>query len=199
MDLADEVRDQMLDEDRIDDYLAELPRTPSVDGMAGHFHACTHTTFSPNVGHGPGKTNTIPDRVTLDIDIRTMPGDSTGEVAAHLREALGDLSDEVETEVVMDASASASRIDTPLWDSLERAITKPFPTARLNPQFIVGFTDSRIYREKGSVSYGAGLMSPSVDAGEFSRRFHGHDERIDIESLRLTTGMYFDVCEDFLG
>jgi acetylornithine deacetylase/succinyl-diaminopimelate desuccinylase-like protein len=199
MDLADEVRDQMLDEDRIDDYLAELPRTPSVDGMAGHLHACTHTTFSPNVGHGPGKTNTIPDRVTLDIDIRTMPGDTTGEVAAHLREALGDLSDEVETEIVMDDPASASRIDTPLWDSLERAITKPFPTARLNPQFIVGFTDSRIYREKGSVSYGAGLMSPSVDAGEFSRRFHGHDERIDIESLRLTTGMYFDVCEDFLG
>ncbi|MDG2427134.1 MAG: M20/M25/M40 family metallo-hydrolase, partial [Acidimicrobiales bacterium] len=199
MDLADEVRDQMLDEDRIDGYLTELPQTPSVNGMAGHLHACTHTTFSPNVGDGPGKTNTIPDRVTLDIDIRTMPGDSTDEVAAHLREALGDLSNEVEIETLMDDPASASPVATPLWGSLERAITKPFPTARLNPQFIVGFTDSRIYREKGSVSYGAGLMSPALDAGEFSRRFHGNDERIDVESLRLTTGMYLDVCEDLLG
>ena len=161
-------------------------------------HACTHTTVSPNVVVSPGKTNTIPDRVSLDVDIRTMPGDSTEEVAAHLREALGDLADEVETEILMDDPASSSRIDTALWDSLERAVNRPFPSARLNPQFIVGFTDSRVYREKGAVAYGAGLLSPTVSAGEFSRRFHGNDERIDVESLSLTAGLYLDVCEDLL-
>ena len=195
MDLPDEARDQLLDEDRVDGFLADVPHV----GTAGHLHACTHTTFSPNVGDGPGKTNVIPDRVSIDVDIRTMPGDHTEEVAAHLREALGDLADHVETEVVMDDSASSSRIDTPLWDALERAVTKPFPSARLNPQFIVGFTDARVYREMGAVAYGAGLLSPSISGGEFSRRFHGHDERIDVESLRLTTGMYLDVCRDMLG
>jgi di/tripeptidase len=49
------------------------------------------------------------------------------------------------------------------------------------------------------VAYGAGLLSPSISGGEFSRRFHGHDERIDVESLRLTTDMYMDVCRDMLG
>ena len=98
----------------------------------------------------------------------------------------------------MDDPASSSRIDTALWDSLDRAISRPFPSARLNPQFIVGFTDSRVYREKGAVAYGAGLLSPTVSAGEFSRRFHGNDERIDVESLSLTTGLYLDVCEDLL-
>ena len=199
MGLDDEVRDQLLDEDRVDEYLDGLPRHPSVDGTASFLHSCTHSTFSPNVADGRGKTNTIADRVTIDLDVRTMPGDHTEEVAAHLREALGDLAGEVEVEPLIDDAASSSRIDTPLWESLERAITKPFPSARLNPQFIVGFTDSRIYREKGSVAYGAGLMSPSVDAGEFGRRFHGHDERIDVESLHLTTQMYLDVCEDLLG
>ena len=195
MDLPDDARDQLLDEDRVDGFLADVPHV----GTAGHLHACTHTTFSPNVGDGPGKTNVIPDRVSIDVDIRTMPGDHTEEVAAHLREALGDLADHVETEVIMDDSASSSRIDTPLWDALERAVTKPFPSARLNPQFIVGFTDARVYREMGAVAYGAGLLSPSISGGEFSRRFHGHDERIDVESLRLTTGMYLDVCKDMLG
>ena len=195
MDLPDDARDQLLDEDRVDGFLADVPHV----GTAGHLHACTHTTFSPNVGDGPGKTNVIPDRVSIDVDIRTMPGDHTEEVANHLREALGDLADHVETEVVMDDSASSSRIDTPLWDALERAVTKPFPSARLNPQFIVGFTDARVYREMGAVAYGAGLLSPSISGGEFSRRFHGHDERIDVESLRLTTGMYLDVCRDMLG
>ena len=195
MDLPDDARDQLLDEDRVDGFLADVPHV----GTAGHLHACTHTTFSPNVGEGPGKTNVIPDRVSIDVDIRTMPGDHTEEVAAHLREALGDLADHVETEVIMDDASSSSRIDTPLWDALERAVTKPFPSARLNPQFIVGFTDARVYREMGAVAYGAGLLSPSISGGEFSRRFHGHDERIDVESLRLTTGMYLDVCRDMLG
>ena len=27
----------------------------------------------------------------------------------------------------------------------------------------------------------------------------GHDERIEVESVRLTTGLYLDLCEDFLG
>jgi len=49
------------------------------------------------------------------------------------------------------------------------------------------------------VVYGAGLLSPTIDAGEFGRRFHGHNERIDVESLRLTTQMYLDVCQDLLG
>ncbi len=70
---------------------------------------------------------------------------------------------------------------------MQRAVNVPFPTARLTPQFVVGFTDARIYREMGAVAYGAGLFSPSLDSSEYGSRFHGHNERIDIESLALTT------------
>lgn len=99
----------------------------------------------------------------------------------------------------MNDAASTSRVDTPLWDALERAIGIPFPTARVTPQFVVGFTDARIYREMGAVAYGAGLFSPGLDAGEFGSRFHGHDERIDVESLSLTTRLWHDVVTDLLG
>ncbi len=193
MGLPEEAKQQLLDEDQVDEFLANLPSAAT----ASHLHACTHATFSPNVGHAAGKTNVIPDQVSIEVDIRTLPGDLS--VADHLSEALGELADHVETEVLINDASSASRIDTPLWDSLERAITKPFPSARLNPQFSVGFTDARVYREHGAVVYGAGLLSPTIDAGEFGRRFHGHNERIDLESLRLTTQMYLDVCQDLLG
>jgi acetylornithine deacetylase/succinyl-diaminopimelate desuccinylase-like protein len=56
----------------------------------------------------------------------------------------------------------------------------------------VGFTDARIYRELGAVAYGAGLLSPTLDAGAFGSRFHGNDERIDVESLALTTQFWLD-------
>jgi acetylornithine deacetylase/succinyl-diaminopimelate desuccinylase-like protein len=196
--LPDEMKDAMLDETAIDELLDDLPRTAG----KGFFHACTHTTFSPNVvgTMGQPKTNVIPDIVDLDIDIRTMPGDHTAEVEAHLRAALGDdLYERIDVEVLMDDPSSISRTDTPLWDALQRAVNEPFPDARLNPQFSVGFTDARVFRELGAVSYGAGLFSPVVDPGEFSLRFHGHNERIDVESLRLTTELWERIVTDLLG
>ena len=82
----------------------------------------------------------------------------------------------------------------PLWDVLQRCVQRPFPTARLTPQMVVGFTDARVYRQMGAVAYGAGLFSPHLDGGDFSRRFHGNDERIDVESLGLTTQLWVDVA-----
>lgn len=194
--LPDDMKDALLDESMIDECLDGLPSVPA----AAHLHACTHTTFSPNlVDGGAMKTNVIPDRVVVEVDVRTLPGDGPDEVDAHLRAALGDLADHVEVEVMMDDQASTSRVDTPLWDAIARAVNEPFPTARLTPQMVVGFTDARIYREMGAVAYGAGLFSPELDAAEFASRFHGHNERIDLESLALTTRLWHRVCTDFLS
>jgi acetylornithine deacetylase/succinyl-diaminopimelate desuccinylase-like protein len=196
MDIDDETKAVMLDPDLLGPHLDELPNA----ALAGHFYSCTHTTFSPNViDGGLMKTNVIPDTIDINVDIRTMPGDTTAEVQAHLDEALGNLADKVSVEIIMDDPASTSPIDTPLWESLQRAVERPFPGAQLTPQFIVGFTDSRVYRDMGSVAYGAGLFSPELDAGSFGRRFHGNDERIDVESLRLATDLFVDVARDMLG
>ena len=192
----DETKAAMLDPDAIDEILDEMPNR----GSAAYLHACTHTTFSVNVfDGGQMKTNVIPDTVELQVDVRTLPGEGTEEVQAHLDEALGDLGETVDVEIIMNDPASISRTDNPLWESLHGAVTKPFPGARLSPQMTVGFTDARIFREMGSVAYGAGLFSPDLDGGDFSRRFHGNDERIDVESLRLSTRLWLDVARDLLG
>jgi len=187
----------MLDPDKIDDFLESFP----LEGFARHFWSCTHTTFSPNAIGSPHelKTNTIPDNIEIEVDIRTLPGDGPEEVDAHLRAALGDLADHVEVEVISSYSSTMSRTDTPLWDSVQKAVNNPFPGIPITPHLIVGFTDSRVYREMGAVAYGAGLFSPTIDASDFSSRFHGNNERIDIESIGLTTRFYLDVVRDFLG
>ena len=195
MNLPPELKQALLDPARIDAALDALPNV----GAAAHLHACTHTTFSPNlIDGGVMKANVIPDSITLDVDVRTLPGEGTAEVEAHLRAALGDLADHVEVEILLDDPASISRTDTPLWDALQRAVSVPFPGARLAPQFSVGFTDARVFRELGAISYGAGLFSPNVDAAEFGRRFHGHDERVDVESLGLTVELWQRVVADLM-
>jgi acetylornithine deacetylase/succinyl-diaminopimelate desuccinylase-like protein len=191
----EETQQLLLDPERIDDVLAVIPNA----GAAGHLHACTHTTFSCNVARGAMKTNVIPDAIDLEVDIRTLPGEGAAEVQAHLDRALGDLAGQVEVEIIMNDPATISPVGTPLWDSVQRAVARPFPSARLTPQLVVGFTDARVYRQMGAVAYGAGLFSPALDTGDFSRRFHGNDERIDVESLALTTQLWLDVVRDFHG
>ncbi|MDH5291601.1 MAG: M20/M25/M40 family metallo-hydrolase, partial [Acidimicrobiia bacterium] len=151
----DELRAALLDPARIDEVLATMPNR----GTASYLHACTHTTFSVNVVDGGPqmKTNVIPDTIELQVDVRTLPGEGADEVQAHLDTALGDLADTVAVEIIMNDPASISRTDNPLWESLQRAVGRPFPTARLTPQMIVGFTDARVFRQMGSVAYGAGL------------------------------------------
>ena len=185
----------LLDPGAITEYLEEFP----FEGIASHFYSCTHTTISPNVVDMPNgsKSNIVPDAIDIEVDIRTLPGEGPEEVDEHLQAALGDLADAVEVETILAYQSSQSRIDTPLWDSMHRAVTKQFPTSTMDPHLIVGFTDSRIYRERGKVAYGAGLFSPSLDPISYSDRFHGNDERIDIESMALTTQFFIDTVRDF--
>jgi acetylornithine deacetylase/succinyl-diaminopimelate desuccinylase-like protein len=190
MGLPDEHTALLLDRDGMAEGLARLP----ADAARGA-HACAHTTFSPNVITGGVKTNVIPDRVTVEVDIRTVPGETADDVDAHLREALGDLHPHVEVEVIQHFESTSSPIDNPLWAALTSAMAESYPQARPVPSMITGGTDARIFRSKGSVAYGAGLLSPAVGAGEFFRRFHGHDERVDVESLRLTTKLWLDVVD----
>ena len=185
----------LLDPAQIDDALAAIPHL----GLARQLHACSHTTFSCNVIEGAMKTNTIPSQIDIGVDVRTLPGEDAADVQAHLDAALGDLAGEVEVEIVMNDAASISRTDNPMWDALQRAVNRPFPSARLAAQMMVGFTDARIFRRMGSVAYGAGLFSPELQAGDYASRFHGNDERIDVESLRLTTQFWLDVIAGLDG
>ncbi len=190
LDLGEDLTARLLDPGAVEEAILDMG-----PGRARH-HACCHTTFSPNVIEGGVKTNVIPDEVTIEVDIRTLPGESDADVDEHLRTALGDaLMRKVEVEIIHSDPASSSPIDTPLWDALTASMGVAYPDTRIIPSIVTGGTDSRFFRKKGAVAYGAGLLSPEIDTNEFFKRFHGHDERIDVASLRLTTKLWLDVVD----
>lgn len=190
-----DTKDAMLDPDRLDDALAGLD-----DQMhARTLHACSHTTFSPNVVHGGTKTNTVPDEVIVEVDIRTLPGETPEDIQQHLRTALGEaLYNEVEIEPIHLDMATASPTDTPLWDVLSGIMQSAHPGAEIQPSLITGGTDARFYRAAGSVAYGAALFSAGMRAEVFADRFHGNDERIDVESIGLTTELFVETAVQML-
>jgi acetylornithine deacetylase/succinyl-diaminopimelate desuccinylase-like protein len=188
-----ELTEALLSADGFDDALAELPV-----GVARHWHACTHTTFAPTVAHGGTKTNVIPDLVELEVDIRTLPGQSGADATALLRDALGDLADAVEIES-NDDPATSSPVDTPLWDSLARTSAALCKDSALVPSLMVGGTDNRFYRRAGAVGYGFGLFSRRLPYEDFAVMFHGNDEKVDQESLALSTQLWEAVAHDLVG
>ena len=176
---------------------AVLPTLPL--GLAKLVHASTRHTFSPNVLRGGSKVNVIADEALIEIDIRTLPEASRDDVRAMLQDAIGDLWPEVEIVHESDNVSTASAVDTPLRDVLERVTRSLVPDARLVPVLTVGATDNRFFRRRGAVAYGYGLMSPELPMSQFRSMFHGRNERVHVESLRLSTELWVRTAREFLA
>ena len=161
MDLPDDLAAALTDPARIADALASLPTE-----YARAAHACSHTTISPNVIHGGQKTNTIPDVIDIDVDIRTVPGDTKEVVDGYYAEILGELADRVEISPIQEFESTRSPIGNPLWDALLTHTQVAYPGADLVPGIITGGTDARFYRAKGAIAYGTALFSPADDDGD---------------------------------
>ena len=168
--------------------------------LAREAHACTHTTFSPNIAHGGTKVNVIPDRVDIDVDIRSLPGVEQHEVEAMLKEAMGDLADRVTIETPPDRKrgGTVSPTDTPLMAAISRIATRMMPDASIVPTITTGGTDAKFFRWKGIPAYGFGLHSLRIPYTEYPIMFHGHNERVDTESLKLSAMMWEALCREFL-
>jgi acetylornithine deacetylase/succinyl-diaminopimelate desuccinylase-like protein len=172
-------------------------------GMARALHALTRMTLSPNVARGGVKTNIIAGKATLDVDIRTLPGQDDQYVMAHLRRALGDLAPEVEIEKAPGfppSLGSASPSQSDFVDAMREAVRQcTTPDAELVPILATGGTDARFYRQVGAQAYGFSLFDDRLTLAEITALGHGDDERVSIGTLQLTAKVYECLARDFLG
>jgi acetylornithine deacetylase/succinyl-diaminopimelate desuccinylase-like protein len=192
--LAPDLARRLVDPAYIADALAELP----ID-LARNVHSCCHMTFSPNIMRSGNKANTVADKALLIVDIRMLPGDTQEDADRALREIIGDdLLPSVDIEWAREDlvdGAPFSSTETPLWGALTDSIRLAYRDAKVIPSLVTGATDGRFFRRRGVPAYGAGLLSNKISLPEFLSRFHGHDERIDVDSLRLTTELWFNVLD----
>ena len=167
-------------------------------GLARELHAITRTTYAPTIAHGGVKANVIPDAVNIQVDIRTVPGDTAETVRAAIAKALGPLGADVEIIVDSEDPPNASPLDTPLWHSLQNVSERLVPGARIVPLTSTGATDARFFRALGATAYGYALFSDRITYDDYGAMFHGNDERVDQESLRLSTALWKATAEDLL-
>ena len=197
MEFEPELARVLLDPAAIDEWAEHHPDR----GFAADCHACTHMTLSPNVMRADGKTNSIPSSVEIEVDIRTLPGQTDDDVLRLLHELIGpDLLPSVDIQFMHgDRQSSASPVDSPLWRSIERASAAVYPDARCVPAITPGGTDAKFYRRAGATSYGYGLFSRELSYDDYVAMFHAANERCDVHSMALMERLWGDIAVDLLA
>lgn len=170
------------------------------------FHSLSQMTISPNMCKGGTKVNVVPGNAELQIDVRTLPGQDEEYVIRSLKDALGDLASEVVIEKVppeeggFASYGSMSDPESELVCLMKKVLKGTLDDeAELVPMIAPGATDSRTLRKEfGTEAYGFSIMSDTFDSNELASMAHGDNERIDLESIKLTAEAYKSLAEQFL-
>lgn len=165
------------------------------DGQRRAFGAMLSNTASPNVVRAGAKVNVIPGRASVDLDGRTLPGQSEASFLAELREALGG---DPELEVLRYLPPVEAPSDTPLFEHLARTVQRHDPTGHPLPYLIPGFTDAKAYSRLGTTCYGFAPVKfdPTHDVS-FTKMYHGHDERVPVAGVAWGLRVLYEAVSGF--
>ena len=154
--------------------------------LAAYAHAISHMTVAQTVVRAGGPINVLPSSGELELDIRTLPGQSDDDVDRAITEALGELAEHVTIERLLSERATASSIETKLYRTIEEVLREAHPGAVVVPILFPGGSDLRVGRRKGGVGYGFGSCASGATLGEVYSQLHAHDEHMPIEDVAST-------------
>jgi acetylornithine deacetylase/succinyl-diaminopimelate desuccinylase-like protein len=160
--------------------------------------ALLRDTISPGVVHAGIKYNIIPGEATIEIDCRTLPGTTEGDMREEILARLGDLAPRCDVEWVIGAPPVEWPTSGELYELLCSTILAHDPDGVPVPVMAPFATDGKWTQLLGTPTYG---FSPlRNEPGErFLERFHGQNERVSLEALRWGLPVLFDVTAGFCG
>ena len=171
-------------------FLAEMPGEGALAQAAQVnpvIRAVLTNTVSVTTCTAGYKHNVIPALSEASLDCRLLPGQSAEAFVEEVRSIIDD--PKVEIEEVYRSETVSSPVQTELFSILGDVIRERIEKALVLPSISPGFTDSRIFRQRGVVAYG--LIPVLLEPVE-AATIHGHNERISIENLRLGTQFLFE-------
>jgi acetylornithine deacetylase/succinyl-diaminopimelate desuccinylase-like protein len=177
--------------------LDELGKTEKA--LAEEIRPRTKTTITPTMIHGGIKENIIPSECEAVFDCRVLPGQSVDETLSLIKGLLGDLGmDKLSFEIMQMHDGNESTTQTPLYNAITGVLREFEPSCGVTPTLTTGGTDSRFFRETGSVCYGFHPMRPDEPNDMLEKRMHGIDERITVENLVFGTSIFYEAVKRFM-
>lgn len=156
-------------------------------------NAMLRNTASPTVLEAGSKVNVIPSQAKVKVDGRVIPGQSKESFIEEIRRVVGD---DVEIRVMGHHDGTVFEAKTELYDVISSVLAEHDPGGVPVPYMIPGFTDSFAYGRLGATCYGFSPVRLPKDLN-FTRMYHGHDERIPVDGFRWGQRVLFEVVERF--
>ena len=146
-------------------------------------NAIQHSTISltslrSGVGEPP-KVNVIPSVAEATLDCRVLPGTTTAQWLAYIREGLGDPAIKIEVINEGDDPVVTTQ-DSAFYRALESAVKRHHPDAIVTPMIVPYGTDANGFRQLGVKSYG---FTPIVVPAAAVASMHGDAEYLPADAL----------------
>ena len=157
--------------------------------MARSLYAVLHNTANPTILRAGKKVNVHPSEAFLEVDGRTLPGQTTEGFLGEVRSVLGG---DYDIEVIHQMPAVAGSPTDPILARMEEALRLHDSQAIVVPYMAPGFTDANHYSRLGIRCFG---FSPVrlPENFHFVDLMHGHDERIPVEGFQFGLRVLFDL------
>ncbi|MCL2358999.1 MAG: M20/M25/M40 family metallo-hydrolase [Nitrososphaerota archaeon] len=157
------------------------------------------TTITPTIIHGGMKENIIPSECEVVFDCRVLPNQSVTKTLDSIKDMLKDIGDgKLSYEIIQMHDGNQSTTQTPLYDTIKNVLQEADPGCNITPTLTTGGTDSRFFRETGSICYGFHPVRPEEPNGEYEKRMHGIDERLSIDNLVWGTSIFYETVKRFM-
>jgi acetylornithine deacetylase/succinyl-diaminopimelate desuccinylase-like protein len=157
--------------------------------------ALLRNTISITVVRAGYKTNVIPGTAEAELDVRLLPGQDPEAFLAELKQVIDDPSVEVVPPAVFRAPNDSSA-DTELFRVVESVLGRHYPGVPVTTKMLSGATECVLYRPLGIQCYG---FTPLLTTRAQVATTHGDDERIDEETVRRSTGIFYEVVAELCG
>lgn len=153
-------------------FLWALAEDPELHAMMGN-------TISITRMQGSDKINTIPNRASLGLDCRLMPGVEPEDFLEELEDLIRDPEVRIEVLARYDG-AVASPVESALMDAIRHAARRRHRGVPVIPSLLTSSTEAYYYRRAGILVYGFEAYPLDKEAWE---RAHGNDERLPVAAL----------------
>lgn len=138
-----------------------------------------HTTTAVTMAEGSPAANVLPQKASVTVNFRMMPGVTMKNVEEHIRSCVRNKNIEVEYLKGKEAS-KVSPTDSRSFKILEEICTRTDPDLLVAPYLVMGGTDAYHYEEVCDNIY---RFAPFVMDTKLLLTTHGTDERIPISCM----------------
>ena len=137
------------------------------------------TTTAVTMANGSPAPNVLPQKATVNVNFRIMPGQTIDDVEKHIRKIAGP-----KAEIKMVSGKNPSKIsptDSRAFNAIREICKEMDPKAIVAPYLVMGGTDARQYEDVCDNIY---RYSPFLMDTALLLTTHGTNERIPISSLK---------------